>query len=141
MSGSSPANRFNRREARERAVELAYEAESRSCTTSELIDTLLVNPEPFAVELLLAVDTHREQADKLITGRSKGWTLERMPMIDRLVMRLAIAEMLASDTPTGVVLSEAVDLAGRYSTDESSRFVNGVLASIAREIRPNDLPN
>jgi N utilization substance protein B len=59
-----------------------------------------------------------------------------MPMLDLIVMRLATAELLTQDTPTGVVLSEAVELASRYSTDESGRFVNGVLAAIANDVRP-----
>jgi len=61
-----------------------------------------------------------------------------MPVIDRLVMRQAVAELLVTDTPIGVILSEAVELVSRYSTDESSRFVNGVLAAIARAVRPDD---
>lgn len=115
---------------------MAYEAEVRQQTVAELIEGLTLVPDPFVVELLQAAEDHRAEADKLIAGRAKGWTLARMPAIDLLVMRQAVAEMIQLDTPTGVVLAEAVELVSRYSTDESSRFVNGVLSAIAREIRP-----
>ncbi len=131
-----PGRSAGRREARERALELAYEANQRQITATELLATLPVAPAPFAVELLTAAETNRERAEELIAGRATGWSIDRMPVMDRLVMRMAVAEMLALPTPTGVVLSEAVELAKRYSTDESGRFVNGVLAAIARDVRP-----
>jgi transcription antitermination protein NusB len=112
----------SRREARERALD-------------ELLASLILDPDPFTATLLRAAEMHKDKADQLIADRAKGWTLARMAVIDRLVMRLAVAEMLTSSTPTGVILSEAVELATRYSTDESGRFVNGVLAAVARDIR------
>lgn len=124
-----------RREARERAIELAYEAELRGATVAELLAGLPVPPDEFVVALLEAGESERDRAEELIGERARGWSIERMATIDRLVMRLAVAELLTLDTPTGVVLSEAVDLVGRYSTDESSRFVNGVLAAVARDVR------
>ncbi len=102
----------------------------------ELLASLVIEPPPFAALLLKAAELQKQRAEELIAERSRGWSLERMPVIDRLVMRMAVAEMLTTDTPTGVVLAEAVDLVGRYSTDESTRFVNGVLSSIAATIRP-----
>lgn len=134
MSEDSPGS-AGRREARERAIELAYEAELRQLSVEELLETLVFRPTPFVVELLRAAEDERERAEKLIADRATGWSIERMPAIDRLVMRLAVAELLTMDTPKGVVLSEAVDLASRYSTDDSGRFVNGVLAAIARDLR------
>lgn len=126
-----------RREARERAIELAYEADLRQLSVDELMADLPIAPASFAVELLRSAESHREEAEALIAAKATGWSIDRMPVIDRLVMRLAVAEMLTMDTPTGVVLSEAVDLVARYSTDESSRFVNGVLAAVARQVRPD----
>jgi transcription antitermination factor NusB len=77
------------------------------------------------------------EVDGLIRQFAKGWTLERMPVIDRTLLRMAVFELLhRDDVPTGVVISEAVELAKSYSTDDSSRFVNGLLAAIADEIRP-----
>lgn len=136
MNETSPAGRASRREARERAVELAYEANARSWTVGQVVDSLLVAPEPFAVSLLRAVEARKDEIDELIGEKAKGWSLVRMPTIDLIVMRLAVAEMLTKETPTGVILSEAVALAGLYSTDESSRFVNGVLAAISIVVRP-----
>ena len=131
-----PSRAGGRREARERAIELAYEANQRSLSVSQLLATLPLAPVAFAVDLLEAAEANRQQADQLISERAQGWSIERMPVMDRLVMRLAVAELLTMDTPTGVVLNEAVELATRYSTDESGRFVNGVLAAIARQVRP-----
>lgn len=127
----------SRREARERAIELAYEAELREITVEELLAGLTLRPDDFVIELLEVTEGRKAEADELIASRAAGWSIDRMPAIDRLVMRQAVAELLAHETPTGVILSEAVDLASRYSTDESGRFVNGVLAAIAREVRTN----
>ncbi len=132
LEGPTPTSR---REARERALELAYEAEVRGWSVDQLLDSLVLDPEPFTATLLRAAELQKDAAEALIAAKARGWTLTRMPIIDRLVMRLAVAELLTASTPTGVVLSEAVDLATRYSTDESGRFVNGVLAAVARDIR------
>ena len=76
------------------------------------------------------------EIDELIAGYAIDWTLDRMPVIDRTLLRMATFELLARpDVPTGVVISEAVELAKVYSTEESGRFVNGVLASIAAAVR------
>ena len=128
----------SRRESRERAVELAYEATVRDLNVDQLLETLVLPAPPFAVELLRRAEAKRNQADELIAAKASGWTLDRMPVIDLIVMRVAVAELLDGNTPPGVVLAEAVELAGRYSTDESSRFVNGVLAAIATELAEDD---
>ena len=124
----------SRRESRERAIELGYEAEVRGWPIDELLDTLTLAPDPFTIDLLRAAEVNRERADELIEGASRRWTLARMPVLDKVVMRQAIAELLAGETPTGVVLSQAVELAGRYSTEGSGRFVNGILAAIAADL-------
>lgn len=134
MSGPQFGGDGTRRQARERAIELAYEADSRGCSVEDLLDSLTIPAEPFAELLLLAAQAQRDQARQRIAAKSTGWPLERMPAIDRLIMELAVAEMLTTDTPMGVILSEAVELATRYSTEESGRFVNGVLGAIARDI-------
>ncbi len=121
----------SRRESRERAVELAYEAAVRGLNVDDMLATLVLPAPPFTVELLRRSERHRAESDSLIEERASGWTLDRMPVLDLVIMRLAVAELIDGETPTGVVLSEAVELAGRYSTDESSRFVNGVLAAVA----------
>ena len=126
-----------RRDARERALGLLYEAESKGCTGTEVLDALPVEPDDFAAALVRAVDEHRERIDALLSRFSKGWTLSRMPALDRAALRMGTAELLTrADVPTAVVLNETVDLAKRFSTDDSSRFVNGLLAKVATEVRP-----
>ena len=135
MSGSNRASR--RKEARERAVELAYEAEQRGDDVDALLATLVLPPDEYTVTLLRAAEQHRDEAERRIAEKSRGWSLARMPVLDRLIMRLAVAELLTQDdVPTAVVLAEATELAGRFSTDDSSRFVNGVLSAVGRELRP-----
>ncbi len=128
----------SRRESRERAIELGYEAEVRKWSIDELLESLAIAPDEFAVGLLRAAEEHRARADELISAASTRWSLSRMPLLDVVVMRQAVAELLAGDTPTGVVLSQAVELAGRYSTDGSGRFVNGILATIAGQLETDD---
>ena len=82
---------------------------------------------------------HGDELDGYIRRFARGWALERMPALDRALLRLGVYELVhRPDVPTGVVLSEAVELASRYSTEESGRFVNGVLAQIARAVRPSE---
>ncbi len=130
----------SRRESRERAIELGYEAEVRNWSVDELLASLAIAPDDFAVGLLRAAEEHRERADELISAASTRWSLSRMPLLDVVVMRQAVAELLEGTTPTGVVLSQAVELAGRYSTDGSGRFVNGILATIAAQLDEEDRP-
>jgi N utilization substance protein B len=132
----------SRRESRERAIELGYEAEMRAWSVDELLASLTLAPDPFSVSLLRWAETHRQQADELIDATSTRWPLARMAVLDKVIMRQAVAELLAGETPHGVVLAQAVELAGRYSTDGSGRFVNGILAAVARELDgPADEPS
>jgi len=125
-----------RREARERALSLLYEAESKGALPEAVLAELPVAPDEFAADLVRGVEGRAGEIDALIEKHSIGWALDRMPVLDRAILRLATYELVArADVPTAVVLSEAVELAGSYSTDESGRFVNGVLASIAQEVR------
>ena len=126
-----------RRDARERALGLLYEAEQKGCTGAEVLDGLPVVADDFATALVLAVDEHRARIDALLEEFAQGWTLARMPALDRAALRMGTAELLTRpDVPTPVVLNEVVDLAKRFSTDDSGRFVNGLLARIATEVRP-----
>lgn len=125
-----------RREARERALELSYERHQRGIDLDSLIASLTLPPEPYTERLLTAAEAEATDIDEMIGHRLRGWTIDRLPVLDLLVLRLAVAELAATDTPTGVVLSEAVDLASRYGTDDSAKFVNGVLAAIAADLRP-----
>lgn len=126
-----------RRDARERALGLLYEAEQKGCTGAAVLDGLPVVADDFAAALVLAVDEHRARIDALLEEFAQGWTLARMPALDRAALRMGTAELLTRpDVPTPVVLNEVVDLAKRFSTDDSGRFVNGLLARIATEVRP-----
>jgi N utilization substance protein B len=125
-----------RREARERALALLYEAEQRLITPpAALIDQLPVPPEAFAGELVVGVSDHLDEIDELLRRYSVSWPLERMPAIDRALLRLGTYELVFTDVPVGACISEAVELAKRYSTDDSHKFVNGMLARVADEVR------
>jgi N utilization substance protein B len=127
----------SRRAARERALELLYEAEARDVAPSDLVESLPVAPDPYAVVLASGVGEHQAELDELLVRHSHHWELHRMPMIDRTLLRLGAFELgHRPEVPTAVVLNETVELAKRYSTDDSGRFVNGVLAAIAAELRP-----
>jgi N utilization substance protein B len=126
-----------RREARERALSLLYEAETKGISPDEVLSELPVPPDPFVTELVEGVGGAQAEVDELISTHAIGWALDRMPVIDRSLLRMGAFELLhLPDVPTAVVISEAVELAGQYSTDESGRFINGVLAKIAGVARP-----
>jgi transcription antitermination protein NusB len=126
-----------RSESRERALTLLYEAEAKAQSGEATLEALPVAADDMATKLVQGVDAHRSEIDELIRKYSRTWTLERMPVIDRSVLRIAIFELLASpDVPTAVILDEAVELAKSYGTDDSGKFVNGMLSSIATHVRP-----
>ena len=123
-----------RREARERALSLLYEADAKDVTPEEVLRELPVAPAEFVSELVRGVGEHLEDVDRFIARYAIDWSLDRMPVIDRTLLRMATYELLyRPDVPAAVTISEAVELAKQYSTEESGRFVNGVLASIAAE--------
>jgi N utilization substance protein B len=126
-----------RREARERAVSLLYEAEVKGQPPAEVLADLPVPPEEYVVDLVTGVGGNHARIDAVITKHAIDWTLERMPAVDRNLLRLAVYELLERpDVPVAAVLSEAVELATIYGTDDSARFVNGLLAAVAAEVRP-----
>lgn len=126
----------SRREARERALELLYEAETKSVTTDELLSVLPIRPGQFTVELIEGVHHSGDEFDRLIAEYSHGWSLDRMPILDRIVLRLAIFELTQRpDIPTASIINEAVELAKRFSTADSGKFVNGVLSTVASHVR------
>ncbi len=89
----------------------------------------------FASELVRGVTEHCDELDELISGHAKDWAIERMPVIDRNLLRMALFEMLhLDDVPAAVAINEAVELAKIYSTEDSSRFVNGLLGSVSAEL-------
>jgi N utilization substance protein B len=127
-----------RREARERALTLLYEADAKQVEPKAVLADQVLPLEEFAADLVGGVGSNLDESDALIRRFSKGWALERMPVIDRTLLRMAIYELAhRPDVPTAAIISEAVELAKRYSTDDSGKFVNGMLARIADELRPD----
>lgn len=126
-----------RSDARERALYLLYEAHSKGIEPAATIDLQVVEPDELTQQLVFGVGNAAATIDEQIAAKAKGWKLARMPVLDLNVMRLAVYELLERpDVPTAVVLNEAVELAKRFSTDDSGRFVNGVLAAVAADVRP-----
>ena len=108
----------------------------RSLPTGEILQRYSSNPGyRFAAELVNGVLGHSSELDELISGHARDWSIERMPVIDRNLLRMALFEMLyLEDVPAAVAINEAVELAKIYSTDDSSRFVNGLLGSVSAEL-------
>jgi N utilization substance protein B len=133
-----------RSKARKRAVDVLYAAALRDADPVTLLmerNETAEHPAPndYATTLVEGVAEHRERIDELLTEHAEGWTLDRMPFVDLAVLRLGVYELLwASDVPDPVAIDEAVQLARSLSTDDSPRFVNGVLgrlATIADQLR------
>ena len=131
-----------RRESRERAVELLYEAESKSVDVTDVVAALPLTPDAYAMELALGVTDHRIELDHVLGRYARRWPVSRMAVTDRTVLRLGAFELATqADVPVGAALSEAVELGGRYgSTDDTSKFVNGILAAVAEEVRDGGRP-
>jgi N utilization substance protein B len=128
-----------RREARERALELLYEAEQKGMGPDELVAQLPIEPEPYARAVTLGVGADLARVDELIGSTARAWRIERMPAIDRALLRIAVWELTnRPDIPVAVVINEAVELAKQYSTEDSGRFVNGVLSRVAAAVRPTE---
>jgi N utilization substance protein B len=129
-----------RHQARKRAVDLLFEAEARGITPAEAAqsrealaqsqsDVSALNP--YTVTVARGVTQHAAHIDDLISTHLQGWTLERLPAVDRAILRVAVWELLhAEDVPEPVAVDEAVELAKHLSTDDSPGFVNGVLGQV-----------
>jgi N utilization substance protein B len=129
-----------RHQARKRAVDLLFEAEARGLTAAAVADARNARAEqqadvaplnPYTVTVARGVTQHAEHIDDLISAHLQGWTLDRLPAVDRAILRVAVWELLhADDVPEPVAVDEAVELAKKLSTDDSPGFVNGVLGQI-----------
>ena len=130
-----------RSKARKRAVDLLFESDLRGMDPVALLAERagLSDVPPisdYSVTLVRGVVAHREDIDRMLTEQAQGWTLERMPAVDRAVLRLGLFELLFSDeVDDAVAIDEAIELARALSTDDSPRFVNGVLGAIAATAR------
>ena len=130
-----------RSKARKRAVDLIYEADLRGSDAVSMLAERIAMADPpisdYTIELIEGVAEHRADIDQLLTDYSEGWTLDRMPGVDRAVLRIGLFELLFSpDIPDAVAIDEAVELAKALSTDESPKFVNGILGRVLRDQLP-----
>jgi N utilization substance protein B len=133
-----------RRKSRELAMQMLFQADIGKQTPEEVRTTFwragdAVEPEVrgFAEDLFRVANANLEQIDQLIAQNSKHWRIERMPAVDRNLLRMAIGEMLGfKSTPFPIVINEALEIARRYSAPESINFLNGMLDSIARSLLP-----
>lgn len=131
-----------RTKARKRAIDVLYGADLRERAIADAVveEQRRAAQQPareaswrYAREIIEGVDAHRAALDELIARHAHGWTLERMPVLDRAILRVGAWEILHNDeVPDAVAISEAVQLASELSTDDSGGFVNGVLSAIAR---------
>jgi transcription antitermination protein NusB len=129
-----------RTKARKRALDVLFESDLRGVDPLGVLRDRVARAEtplnPYTAELVEGVVAHRERIDELLSTYSVGWTLDRMPAVDRNILRLGTYELLwEDDVPDPVAVSEAVELARELSTDESPTFVNGLLARLF-ELKP-----
>jgi len=129
-----------RTKARKRALDILFESELRGRSSLETLAERIAGGDPpvpeYTVTLVEGTTSHVGRLDELLSTYSRGWSLERMPGVDRNLLRLGLFELLyVDDVPDEVAISEAVQLAGDLSTDESSAFVNGLLARVL-ELKP-----
>ena len=130
-----------RGKARNRALEVLFEAEQRSVSAFDVLKSRreqtdqIVNP--YTLEIVEGVVSHQVAIDEFLETYSQGWTLERMPSVDRIILRIGTWELLYNDdVPDGVAVSEAVALAKTLSTDESPSFINGLLGRL-QQLKPS----
>jgi N utilization substance protein B len=125
-----------RREARERALALCYELETKGEPAESVLAELPAPPDDYTVTLVRGVGDHRAELDELLGAYSERWAVDRMPAVDRALLRIGSYELRwEPELPVGVVIDEAVDLARQYSTADSARFVHALLARIADQVR------
>ncbi len=135
----------SRTKARKRAVDALYAAELRDVMATELLEATRdqvadrQNQDEifeFANTLVIGVLANQIEIDEILAGVAQNWTLDRMPSVDKAILRVGIFEIAYSDTPSQVAISEAVDLAQELSTEDSPAFINGVLATVAATRKP-----
>jgi transcription antitermination protein NusB len=130
-----------RSKARKRALDVLFEADQRGLDAVRVLADRVGRADPpvaeYTVEIVEGVTAHRERIDELLSTYAQGWTLDRMPGVDRSLLRLSAWELLFNDdVPDAVAIDEAVELARSLSTDESPAFVNGLLARLL-EVKPS----
>ncbi len=113
-----------------------YEAYSKGIAPSDALALQVLEPDELTTLLVVGVSDHVETLDAAIAARAKGWALDRMPVLDLNILRLGSFELAhRPDVPIAVAIDEAVELAKRFSTDDSGKFVNGVLSALVADLR------
>ncbi len=132
----APKPATQRREARERAIAVLYEAELRAVSATQILEDQVVELDSFVVDLVVGVTDNVEQLDAEIDALlDQGWSLDRLGMLDLWILRLGVHELLRNDAPVAVVINEAVELGHQFgATEESGRFINGVLGAAAKRL-------
>ena len=135
-----------RTKARKRALDYLYAGEMRGESPIARLEGAVADGEghtnPYTEVIVRGVVEHRDRIDALLSAYSRGWTLERMPAVDRNILRIGVWELLyADDVPSAVAVSEGLGLARDLSTDDSPQFVNGLLAAVARDAEAGELPD
>ncbi len=142
-----PEKKFNRRVVREKCLQALYAFEMNKEGLDELVEGMLADVQipadkEFGRKLIYKVIANREELDELIRGKVANWEMDRIALIDRLLLRMAIAEFLYfPDIPPKVSINEAIEIAKEYSTAKSGKFVNGILDSIFSELKKSDRLN
>lgn len=136
----------SRRLAREIALKVAYALEMRECSLEEILkDHLIVGdqlPPAYCVRLLTHVEQYKEQLDEIIRTKVEKWEFHRIATLDRIILRLATAELLHfPDVPPKVSINEAIEIAKKYSTEKSGRFVNGILDAVYNDLTSGKVVN
>jgi N utilization substance protein B len=138
----------SRRKARQRALQILFLWDARKQPVDEAIDDYYnslfseeqPDRDPFVADLVRGTVEHLAAVDEQITKHAEHWRMERMPAVDRNILRLAVYEMTRAGTPAPVTIDEALELARKFSNEESIQFVNGVLDAVRREI-PSPSPD
>jgi N utilization substance protein B len=131
----------SRSKARKAALDLLYESDIRKGSAAELLSKRVTEMEyearEFTKELIDGIELNKRKIDEFIATYAQGWDMDRMPVLDRNILRLAIFELLWSQSvPEAVAISEALELAANFSTEDSSKYINGVLSKVL-EIKPD----
>lgn len=140
MSSPDPlVSGSQRRQVRERALGLLYEAEAKAIDMDELLAAQELPLDPYAHTLVTGAAEHQSDIDAHLEELSENWPVARMPALDRAILRLASFELAHStDISVAVIINEAVELAHEYSTPASAGFINGLLSQVAVIVRPSE---
>jgi N utilization substance protein B len=133
---NEPSLSVSRREDREAALAWLYESDMNGDPVPDVVDRNRLDIDDYDVEIAVGVWNHRLELDALIEDVAQDWTVDRMPAVDRAILRIGTWELAHRfDVPTPAVVSEAVALANQYSTERSAPFINGVLVQLAARLR------